>query len=77
MDQCPNSCKNGSDLVKYYSYEPYSTERYYSEENFYDIIILIMEELITNGPVIAQFDLYQDLMDKNNNQEKFIDETHT
>ena len=36
-----------------------------------------MEELITNGPVIVQFDLYQDLMDKNNNQEKFIDETHT
>ena len=76
LDQCPNSCKNGSDVVKYYSYKPYSTERYYSEENFYDIITLILDELITNGPVVAQVDLYQDLIDWNNDKEKCIDEIY-
>ena len=75
-EQCPKKCKNGSDLVKYYSYKPYSTEKYYSEENFYDIITLIMDELITNGPLVAQVDLYQDLIDWNKNKEKCIDEIY-
>ena len=59
-EKCPEKCKNGSELIKYYSHKPYSTEKYNSEINFYDIIILIIDELITNGPVVAQVDLFQD-----------------
>ena len=76
LEQCPQKCKNGSELVKYYSYKPYSTEKYYSEENFYDIITLIMDELIINGPLVAQVDLYQDLIDFNNNKEKCKNEIY-
>ena len=76
LENCPQKCKNGSELIKYYSYKPYSTEKYYSEDNFYDIILLIMDELVKNGPLMAQVDLYQDLIDLINNQEKCINEIY-
>ena len=76
LENCPQKCKNGSELIKYYSYKPYSTEKYYSEDNFYDIILLIMDELVKNGPLVAQVDLYQDLIDLINNQEKCIIEIY-
>ena len=77
LENCPQKCKNGSELIKYYSYKPYSTEKYYSEDNFYDIILLIMDELVKNGPLMAQVDLYQDLIYLINNQEKCINEIYS
>ena len=76
LDDCPSSCKNGSSLVKYYSQKAYSVDEYYSEENYYDIMLLTMDELIENGPIVAQLDLYQDLIEWNNNPEKCFDEVY-
>ena len=75
-EKCPEKCKNGSELIKYYSHKPYTTEKYYSEINFYDIIILIIDELIKNGPLVAQVDLFQDLIEFNNNKEKCINDIY-
>jgi hypothetical protein len=76
IEECPQSCKNGSELIKYYSHNPYTTENYYSEINYYDIVKLIMDELITNGPVVCQIDLYPDFIEWNKNYNKCVDDIY-
>ena len=61
IEKCPNSCKNGTKLKKYYSKNTYTTDNDYSKENYYDIITIIIDQLINYGPVVADIDVYEDL----------------
>ena len=70
VDECPTSCKDGSEYKKYFSQNLYETLDYYSEDSFYDIVTLIMDQLTTNGPLVSQIDVYQDFIDLNNNPQK-------
>ena len=49
MEPCPTSCKDGSEFKKYYAQNAYMTEDYYSKETFYDIVLLIVDQLIRKG----------------------------
>ena len=60
IEQCPTKCKDGSDFKKYYSKNAYTTNFHYKQENYYDIVTLIMDQLITYGPVQSQIRIYKD-----------------
>ena len=61
--ECPSNCSDGSEFIKYKAKNAYMTRDYYSEENFYDIVALIMDQLENYGPVISDIDCYQDFHD--------------
>ena len=63
IEKCPEKCKDGTDIEKYYSRNAYMTQDYYSAETFYDIILIIMDQLITNGPVVSSITAYKDFME--------------
>ena len=70
IEKCPRLCKDGSVPKKYYSQNAYMTQDYYTLSNFYDIIILIIDQLTTNGPVVSGIKVYNDFMKLHQNQEK-------
>ena len=60
VEECITKCKNGEEMKLYYSKNAYSTPYYYDEENFYDIVAIIMDQLINFGPVVSEFDFYDE-----------------
>jgi C1A family cysteine protease len=77
IEECPTSCKDGSPYKKYYAQNAYTTIDYYSEEYFYDIVILIMDQLTTNGPLVTGIRVYQDFEDLHEDPKKCHDEVYT
>ena len=55
------TCKDGSEFQLYYSKNSYSTVDNYEQENYYDIVTVIMDQLINYGPVASSIDCYSDL----------------
>ena len=76
IEQCPTSCKDGSEYKKYYAQNAYTTSDYYDDETFYDIILLIIDQLINNGPVVSAIDVYEDFMYWCFDQQKCHDEVY-
>jgi C1A family cysteine protease len=72
-DECPTSCKDGSEFKRYYAQNAYFTQDYYSKDTFYDIVPLIMYELIENGPVVSAITVYQDFVDWHKDKQKCHD----
>jgi cathepsin B len=67
IEACPTKCKNGDDIVKYYAKNAYTTEEDYSQENYYDIVTAIIDQLITKGPVESGIRVYSDFYSLRNN----------
>ena len=67
IESCPTQCKNGEDIVKYYAKNAYTTSEDYSQENFYDIVKVIIDQLINVGPVESAIRVYSDLYDLRTN----------
>ena len=66
MPPCPSKCEDRSEFKRYFSQNVYSTEHiiYESYEKvFYDLVALIMDQLITKGPVVTDIDVYSDLVE--------------
>ena len=76
IESCPTSCKDGSEYKKYYAQNAYTTSDYYDDETFYDIILLIIDQLINNGPVVSAIDVYEDFMYWCFDQQKCHDEVY-
>ena len=76
MEPCPTSCKDGSEFKKYYAQNAYMTEDYYSKDNFYDIVLLIVDQLIRKGPVVAGIDVFEDFMDWHDDSQKCHDDVY-
>ena len=77
IEECPAKCKDGSDLKKYYAQNAYMTQDYYSKDTLYDIILIIMDQLITNGPVVTAISVYGDFYDIHRDPEKCHNEVYT
>ena len=77
IEQCPSRCKDGSTYRKYYGQNAYMTQDYYSQETFLEIVPLIMDQLITNGPVVTSISVYEDFMDLHYDTEKCKNEVYT
>ena len=62
MPACPSSCikESTAEFIKYQAKNVYLTRDYYSEKTYYDIVALIMDQLVTYGPVVSQISDYED-----------------
>ena len=61
VEECPTSCKDGkTEFKKYYSQNAYSLESAVTQNNYYDVVSLIMDQLITQGPVACAIEIYSD-----------------
>ena len=60
VEECITKCKSDEEMKLYYSKNAYSTNNNYDEENFYDIVAIIMDQLINIGPVVSSIDTYKD-----------------
>ena len=57
---CPTGCTNGGDFKKYYAKNSYATVYDYSSDNYYDIVTVIMDQLVNYGPVSSGISCYED-----------------
>ena len=55
---CPTTCEDGSEYKKYYSQNAYRVIS--TQDNFKDLVILVMDQLVTQGPVATGFNIYKD-----------------
>ncbi len=63
-DICPKKCVDGTDIKKYYSQSAYLTEGLITNmDSYYQIVTLIIDQLISKGPVVARMSLYNDFID--------------
>ena len=77
IEECPAACKDGSPMKKYYSQNAYMTQDYYSDDYFYDIILIIIDQLYTNGPVVSAIKVYGDFYDLHRDPIKCHNEIYT
>lgn len=52
VEECPNKCKNGAEWKKYFS----------KQTNTFEDAESIKKEILTNGPVVSIFKVYEDFM---------------
>jgi cathepsin B len=60
IEKCPAKCGDGNDIEKFNSKSAYTTVYDYEQENYYDIVTVIMDQLINYGPVQASIQVYED-----------------
>jgi len=63
IPECPTSCEDDSEFKRYFSSNIYTTEDIVydnKEEDFYDFVLIIIDQLITKGPVVTLIDVYDD-----------------
>jgi len=77
IEECPTSCKDGSKFKRYYAQNVYTIADYYSKSTFYDIVLIIMHELIENGPVVSSIYLYEDFYDWHKDQKRCHDDVYS
>ena len=76
IPECPTTCKDGSEYKKYYSQNSYRAFND-DQENFYDLVIMVMDQLVTQGPVITGFNLYYDFSVFVNNKDNCLNKVYT
>ena len=59
IEECPSTCKNDEEFIKYRSKNPYSTT-FDFDNNYYDVVTIIMDQLVTYGPVVSNILVYED-----------------
>ena len=61
VESCITKCNNYNENLKfYYSKNTYSLINNYNEENYYDIVTIIIDQLINFGPIVSVMDFYED-----------------
>ena len=57
---CPDYCQDGSEFKLYKAKNAYFTGDSYNEENFYNVVAVIMDQIIKYGPVVSGFTCFED-----------------
>ena len=76
IPECPNQCQDGTEFEKYYAqnaYVAYNKDR----KLFNELVILIMDQLFTQGPVTAGINIYNDFDEFGNDKEKCENDVYT
>ena len=63
IESCPTKCRGDEDFKKYYAKNSYATYIEYDSDNYYDVVTLIMDQLVNYGPVASGIDCYEDFED--------------
>ena len=67
VKKCPKKCEKNGQFTKYYAKKAYILDNY-SKNNFYEIVTLIMDQLINEGPVSSSIPVYDDFRSININK---------
>ena len=59
VEECPTKCKNDEEFIKYKSKNQYFTNFDYTD-NYYDVVAIMMDQLINYGPMVAMITVYSD-----------------
>ena len=62
VEECPSKCKNNENFIKYKSKNAYSTTFDFTD-NYYDVVTIMMDQLINYGPIVTSILAYSDLYD--------------
>ena len=62
VEECPTRCKNSEEFVKYKAKNPYSATFDFTF-NYYDVVTIMMDQLINYGPLVTNIMAYEDLSD--------------
>lgn len=57
-EDCPTTCKDGSQYKKYYAKNGYTTFYDLTQDNYYDTVAIIMDQLVNYGPVVSSIRFY-------------------
>ena len=76
IPQCPSQCEDGSEIKKYYSQNAYRASNS-AQSNFYDLVILLMDQLVTQGPILGGFVVYQDFEVFGRDTNKCLNDVYT
>ena len=61
IEECPTTCKNPEiEYKKYYAKNAYFIG--INENNFYEVTSIIIDQLLTDGPVVTNFNVYSDFV---------------
>ena len=71
VGECPTKCKDNSELEKYYSLNAYSNFITDIKEHYYDVVTVIIDQLINYGPLVAGIDCYEDFQKISNKNDCF------
>ena len=63
IESCPTKCKGDEEFQKYYAKNSYATVYDYSSDNYYDVVTVIMDQLVNYGPVSSGISCYEDFQD--------------
>ena len=77
VDKCPTeTCADGvTKPKKYFSQKAFYTFDFLSEDSYYDIVTLIIDQLIYRGPVVADIIVYDDFVNLHRNTSVCTNET--
>ena len=76
IPECPNQCADGTEYKRYYSQNAYIVHNDY-QEKFNDLAILIMDQLVSVGPVSAGINVYTDFDDFGKDPDKCLNDVYT
>ena len=64
VENCITKCKNVDEKLKlYHSKNTYTTYNdYYNKTNYYDIVTIIIDQLVNFGPVVSSIEIYDDFI---------------
>ena len=60
MPECPTTCQDGSEYKKYYGKDAFTTSVYNIEKDFYEIVAIILDQIVNYGPVVSSIYVYKD-----------------
>ena len=75
IPECPSQCEDGSEYKKYYSQNAYLAN--VNEEVFKEVVILAMDQLVTQGPIMGSFNVYEDFDVFGTDHEKCKNDVYT
>ena len=59
IPKCPNKCQDDSEYKKYHSQNSYYASNS-KQEYFKELVLLVMDQLVTEGPIFAGFMIHND-----------------
>ena len=75
IPKCPSKCEDGSEFKKYYAQNAFTFYSYYRKFN--NQVILVMDQLVTKGPVAASFYLYENFRNFSAVKENCLNKVYT
>ena len=67
IEECPLSCKDGSELKKYYAKNAYKTPEI-DNNNYYENVEIIIDQIYNYGPVVANIKVYDEIISINQSE---------